>query len=61
MQLLETVINMCRCKGLPVYSHTRTATYPKNADSIGELLNLADKALYSSKEIKNKVTEYENK
>lgn len=38
-----------------------TATYPKNADSIGELLNLADKALYSSKEIKNKVTAYEDK
>ncbi|MDF2874828.1 MAG: diguanylate cyclase domain protein [Sporomusa sp.] len=36
-----------------------TATYPRNADSIGELLKLADKALYISKEIRNKVTAYE--
>ncbi|MBP2626200.1 MAG: diguanylate cyclase with integral rane sensor [Firmicutes bacterium] len=35
------------------------ATYPKNADSIDEVLNLADKALYISKETKNKVTEYQ--
>ncbi|HEY3426836.1 MAG TPA: diguanylate cyclase [Negativicutes bacterium] len=34
------------------------ATYPKNADSIDELLNYADKALYISKDTKNKVTEY---
>jgi diguanylate cyclase (GGDEF)-like protein len=34
------------------------ATYPKNAGSIDELLNFADKALYVSKDTKNKVTEY---
>jgi diguanylate cyclase (GGDEF)-like protein len=34
------------------------ATYPKNADSIDELLAFADKALYISKDTKNKVTEY---
>lgn len=32
--------------------------YPEDADSIDELLSLADKALYVSKGIKNKVTEY---
>jgi diguanylate cyclase (GGDEF)-like protein len=34
------------------------ATYPKNSESIDELLALADKALYASKNTKNKVTEY---
>lgn len=34
------------------------ATYPKNADTIEELLDFADKALYISKDTKNKVTEY---
>lgn len=34
------------------------ATYPKNAVSIDELLKFADKALYMSKNTKNKVTEY---
>lgn len=34
------------------------AMYPKHADSIEELLILADKALYISKNTKNKVTEY---
>jgi len=34
------------------------ATYPKNADSIDEVLDFADKALYMSKDTKNKVTEY---
>ncbi|HEY3425334.1 MAG TPA: sensor domain-containing diguanylate cyclase [Negativicutes bacterium] len=34
------------------------ATYPKNTDSVDELLDLADKALYMSKDTKNKVTEY---
>jgi len=32
------------------------ATYPKNTDSIDEVLDLADKALYISKHTKNKVT-----
>jgi diguanylate cyclase (GGDEF)-like protein len=32
------------------------ASYPEHTDSIDELLNLADKALYISKESKNKVT-----
>lgn len=36
------------------------ATYPKNTGSIDELLNFADKALYMSKDIKNKVTEYKS-
>ncbi|EIW16399.1 MULTISPECIES: sensor domain-containing diguanylate cyclase [Pelosinus] len=34
------------------------AAYPKNGDSIDELLAFADKALYMSKETRNKVTEY---
>jgi diguanylate cyclase (GGDEF)-like protein len=34
------------------------ATYPKNADTIEELLDFADKALYISKDTRNKVTEY---
>lgn len=34
------------------------ATYPRNADSIDEVLEFADKALYISKDTKNKVTEY---
>jgi diguanylate cyclase (GGDEF)-like protein len=34
------------------------ATYPENADSIDEVLDLADKALYMSKHTKNKVTGY---
>lgn len=34
------------------------ATYPEHAKSIDETLDLADKALYSSKETKNAVTEY---
>lgn len=33
--------------------------YPENADSIDELLVLVDKALYISKETKNKVTEHQ--
>lgn len=35
-----------------------TAVYPRNTDSVNELLNLADKALYTSKEFRNKVTAY---
>ncbi len=34
------------------------AAYPKNGDSIDALLDFADKALYMSKETRNKVTEY---
>ncbi|SFL70728.1 sensor domain-containing diguanylate cyclase [Pelosinus propionicus] len=34
------------------------AAYPKNGDSVDELLVSADKALYMSKETRNKVTEY---
>lgn len=35
-----------------------TAVYPDNAGSLGALLERADKALYVSKEIRNKVTAY---
>jgi len=34
------------------------ATYPRNGDSIDVMLDLADKALYMSKDTKNTVTEY---
>ncbi|WP_215830610.1 sensor domain-containing diguanylate cyclase [Pelorhabdus rhamnosifermentans] len=34
------------------------ATYPENADSVDALLDFADKALYISKETKNRVTAY---
>jgi len=34
------------------------ATYPRNTESIDEVLDFADKALYISKHTKNKVTEY---
>lgn len=34
------------------------ATYPKNGDTVEELLDCADKALYISKESKNKITAY---
>lgn len=34
------------------------ATYPKNANTMEKLLDFADKALYISKDTKNKVTEY---
>lgn len=37
-----------------------TAVYPKDAVSVSDLLVLADKALYISKESRNKVTAYEN-
>jgi len=37
-----------------------TAVYPKNAASVSDLLVLADKALYTSKKSRNKVTAYEN-
>ncbi|WP_312198807.1 sensor domain-containing diguanylate cyclase [Anaerospora hongkongensis] len=37
------------------------AVYPGNTDSVNELLHLADKALYTSKEFRNKVTAYKGK
>lgn len=50
----------CQCaQASPGYTVSiGIATYPRNSDSIDEVLNFADKALYMSKVTKNRVTEY---